>query len=147
MCAARAAQRSKLAAVAIRPARLFLLPRVSRQVMLRADGCFEFGRSFLAGEVVADTERIAADFVDAREGLALVRSVGAGEGQSLGLGSRIEFARAAVELARDRDLVLAIKGRRRRGSCRYVNRRSAAGPFVAKRRTSSTAICHGSSTC
>src|ERR1041385_2188356 len=64
---------------------LIFLPSVRHEIQLRPRSGFEFGRTILAGEVVANPHRIAIQCVDRGEGLALVWAFGPDDGDAFGI--------------------------------------------------------------
>jgi len=87
---------------------LLLLAIVGDEIKASARDALEFGGAFVAGKIVADAERLALEFVDCRESLAIVWSFGAGNGDALGLGGGIERICAPVGRFSDEDLIFAV---------------------------------------
>ena len=87
---------------------LVYLPLVGHKLELRAREGLELRRALRAGKVVADAKRVAFEFVDRGEGLALVWPFRAGDGDALGLRRGMERVGAPVGFVADEDFMLPV---------------------------------------
>ena len=83
-----------------------LLTLVGHQIELGAGKGLEGCGPFRAGEVVADTEGVAGQFVDGGEGFALIRAGGAGDAHALGRLGQVQRVGTPVRFGPDHGLVL-----------------------------------------
>src|SRR5690349_9367749 len=81
------------------------LARIRHQVQLSARGGFEFGGALLPGKVVADAQRVAVQFIDRGEGLAVIGALGAGDRHALWAGRGVDRVSPAVRRIADEDLI------------------------------------------